>query len=145
MPKPISYKHLGFTGSKDRITDKQVSALTALLKTLRDKGFLWMHNGDCITSDATAGRVWQKLKGKLYLHPPIKGTYRAHLTAEITCEPRDYLTRDRHIAESSHTMIATPQTSYEETRSGTWTTVRYARKLRRRIYIIFPDGTIKKE
>jgi hypothetical protein len=145
--KPTSYRHLGFTGSKDRITPIQVDVLYDLMVKLRNKGFLWMHNGDCITSDQTAGLLWSshKIGGMLMLHPPSNPSLRANLVADIVCEPRDYIHRDRHIVLCSELIIATPQTSYEEIRSGTWTTVRYARKQRRKIFIIKPDGTVRKE
>ncbi len=138
---PISYKHLGFTGTKEEMTDAQHLLLLSRLSILRDDGFLWMHNGDCKGSDYKAGVIWQRLKGKLYLHPPLKKKYRAFMTsAHIICEPKAYLKRDEDIAESCHTLVATPLTEREELRSGTWSTIRYARKLRRRIYIIRPDG-----
>ena len=142
MNGPVNHKHLGFTGTKERVTEPQLKSLALVLAKLRDKGFLWMHNGDCVEADEKAAKIWRSLKGKIYLHPPIKPDFRAYVKADITCEPRDYLVRDRHIAESCHTLVATPLTATEQTRSGTWATVRYARKLRRRVWIIQPSGRI---
>jgi len=138
-------KHLGFTGTKKGIGSDQRKALQGALAIFREKGYLWMHNGDCIGADATAALLWRRVKGKIYLHPPIKTRFRANLVADISCEPLDYLARDRHIAESSEVLVATPSGFFEEVRSGTWTTVRYARKLRRHIFLVFPDGTVRKE
>lgn len=42
-------------------------------------------------------------------------------------------------------MIATPSSKEEELRSGTWSTVRYARKLRRPVTLIYPDGSVVEE
>jgi hypothetical protein len=57
-----------------------------------------------------------------------------HLTrAQIIAHPpktrtaADLLARDRAIAETVDYLIAAPRTDKEETRSGTWATVRYAR------------------
>jgi len=140
-----NYRHLAFTGSKDRITVPQKVRLQGELERLRDQGFLWMHNGDCVVSDATAAQLWRKLGRKIMLHPPLIEKYRAFEAADIICEPRDYLVRDRHMVECSEFLLATPQTFDEQRRSGTWTTIRYARKLRMQILIIQPDGTLNRE
>jgi predicted Rossmann fold nucleotide-binding protein DprA/Smf involved in DNA uptake len=39
-------------------------------------------------------------------------------------------------------MIATPHSYVEIGRSGTWATVRYARKAGKPIYLILPDGLL---
>jgi predicted Rossmann fold nucleotide-binding protein DprA/Smf involved in DNA uptake len=39
-------------------------------------------------------------------------------------------------------LIACPQTLKEEIRSGTWTTVRIARRLGRVIWLVYPNGAI---
>jgi hypothetical protein len=42
-------------------------------------------------------------------------------------------------------LIATPSTDDEQLRSGTWATVRYARKAKKRIKLIFPNEKIMEE
>lgn len=141
-----NYRHLAFTGSKDRITEAQKVRLLFELKAARKNGFLWMHNGDCVTSDAEAAGQWADLNRKIMLHPPHKDTYRAFIDyADVVCETRGYLERDQDMVECSELLIATPQTYNEQRRSGTWTTIRYARKLRMKIIIILPDGTVRIE
>jgi hypothetical protein len=138
-----SYRHLAFTGSKDTITPAQVKQLENELRNKRDRGYLWMHNGDCVVSDHAAAMLWKKLNGRVMLHPPIKNRYRADFhQADIICEPADYLTRDRHMVDCSELIIGTPQTYEEQTRSGTWATLRYAKALRLERIIIFPDGSV---
>jgi hypothetical protein len=60
---------------------------------------------------------------------------RAFCQGDVVLTPRPYLVRNRHIVDASSVLIATPKGD-EELRSGTWSTVRYARKIRR-------DFTIK--
>lgn len=144
--KRYNYRHLAFTGSKDRITVPQKQRLLCELKTARDQGFLWMHNGDCVEGDFIAATLWKSLKRKVMLHPPLRDKYRAFFNkADIVCEPRGYLERDSDMVECSERLYACPQTYDEQRRSGTWTTIRYARKLRLEIVIVFPDGTIRVE
>lgn len=136
-------KHLAFTGTKQGMSIRQHETACSLLKEYRDKGYLFMHNGDCVGADAQAAQIWNKLKGRVILHPPTKEDYRAYTPNYLSFEPRPYLHRDQHMVEMSKVLIATPLTRLEERRSGTWTTVRYARKLRRKIWIIEPDGTLR--
>lgn len=143
--KRYHFRHLAFTGSKDRVTQKQAARLRLELAAAVDEGFLWMHNGDCVEADFIAATLWKKLKRKVMLHPPLRDKYRAFFQADITCEPKEYLARDQDMVLCSERLYACPQTFDEQRRSGTWTTIRYARKLRMKIVIIFPDGTIRIE
>lgn len=146
MTKRYNFRHLAFTGSKDEVTQKQRVRLRRELEAARDEGFLWMHNGDCVEGDRIAAELWADLNRKIMLHPPIKDKYRAFIDyADVACEPRGYLERDQDMVECSERLYACPRTYDEQRRSGTWTTIRYARKLRMKIVIIFPDGTIRVE
>ncbi len=140
-PVTASHRHMGFTGTKTGVTRRQRAAMFIAFTDLREDGFLWMHNGDCVGADDTAADVWHDVGGKIYLHPPSNEKFRAFHKAEIICESKPYLRRDEDIAASAHTLVACPAGYEEETRSGTWTTVRRAAVLRRRIILIFPDGT----
>ena len=66
---------------------------------------------------------------------------------QVTIRPeKDYLLRDWDIAEACTELLAAPATFAEVSRgSGTWATVRYARKLHRPVTIVFPDGHSKRE
>ncbi len=62
-----------------------------------------------------------------------------------TRKPKPYLKRNHDIVDESDILIGFPSSEEERLRSGTWATVRYARKTGKRIYIIFPDGKVKQE
>src|SRR5690606_39175520 len=51
------------------------------------------------------------------------------------------LARNKHIGESSEVLVATPATKKEVMRSGTWSTIRYALKMERPVFVVYPDGT----
>src|SRR6185295_3683952 len=57
---------------------------------------------------------------------------------------RKPLDRNHDIVDETQMLIAAPK-GPEEQRSGTWATVRYARKLGRRIVIVWPDGEVSEE
>ncbi len=46
---------------------------------------------------------------------------------------------------TSSVLGACPRSAEEETRSGTWPTVRYARKQGKPVYLVLPDGEVRVE
>ena len=60
-------------------------------------------------------------------------------------ERKPHLRRNRDIVDAVIAMIAVPYSEEEQIRSGTWATIRYARKVGRKLYVIFPDGTVDVE
>lgn len=55
--------------------------------------------------------------------------------------PAPYLERNAAIVQSTLELIATPGETVEQVRSGTWATIRQARRRRRPTTIVWPDGT----
>lgn len=79
-------------------------------------------------------------------HPPSDSLRRAYCAYDEERTPLPFLVRNHAIVdEGVDGLIAAPSGWVEEQRSGTWATVRYARKLGRRIWIVLPDGRVKEE
>jgi hypothetical protein len=88
------------------------------------------HHGDCEGADAEAHDIVREFfpNVKIHIYPP-KSTYRqAHRCGDINYSPAPYLERDKDIVDSVEYMIGAPKQDNEIIRSGTWTTIRYARK-----------------
>lgn len=117
--------------------------LLMTLAQLRVRGARWMHNGDCVGADAIAGRMWRSLDGQLWIHPPTVETKRAFLTCDFASDRMPYLQRNHVIVNMCEALIATPTEMFEQQRSGTWATIRYAAKMRRPITIIWPNGSVE--
>jgi len=77
---------------------------------------------------------------KIIIHPPNNDFLRAFYKSEFIFEPKEYLKRNKDIVKSTDMLIAFPFTQFEVIRSGTWQTIRYARKLKKKILIIYPNG-----
>jgi hypothetical protein len=82
----------------------------------------------------------------------VDAKLRAWCGGDVVLEPLPYLTRNQHIVKAVETfpvrlLIAAPHQVEEVTRSGTWSTIRYARRSRVGIpiAIVQPDGTITEE
>lgn len=135
---------LGFTGSKRGPMAAQSSTVFKLFSSLP---LHILHHGDCVGSDAVAHEIAKRVDAFIVIHPPIDSSQRAWCKgADKLFSPEPYLIRNREIIKAGiDGLIATPIQYTEVLRSGTWATIRYARKLRRHIWIVLPDGTIKEE
>jgi hypothetical protein len=56
----------------------------------------------------------------------------------VILRPKAYLERDMDIVDGSSCLIATPKTVMEERRSGTWATIRYARRSGKPVTLLHP-------
>jgi hypothetical protein len=104
------------------------------------------HHGDCVGSDKEAHDLAAARKMRIHVHPPDNDKARAHCYgAHETSEPKPYIERNHDIVDACNPIVATPETHEEELRSGTWATVRYARKKGKTVITIWPDGMTRTE
>lgn len=134
---------IGFSGTSSGATQQQRQTLRYLFNELH---LTVLHHGDCIGADSQAHRIARQLFAMIVTHPPTNDSKQARLPADQTLPARPYLLRNRDIVDASHGVITCPVGTVEQFRgSGTWAVIRYARKLRKRLWIIWPDGTFKEE
>ena len=122
---------IGFTGTQslDSISMKRLYELETLLTKMFLPGN-YFHHGDCKGMDAYAHDLAVKIGYKIVLHPPSNNKARAYCKADISVQPKDYIKRNHDIVQSSSTLIAIPKNPLkEERRSGTWATIRYAKRV----------------
>ena len=131
---------VSFTGTKNGMTDYQHTRLLEVLSELcLEKGVEEFHHGVCVGADEEAHAVALCFKIPVILHPPIDQKSMAKcLMAKEVREPKPYLVRNRDIVDEGDLLIAAPATKWEVLRSGTWATVRYARKKNKVIIFIWP-------
>lgn len=134
---------VGFTGSRLGMTECQRLALTALFISLLRNVASEFHHGDCVGSDAEAHAIARTFKDlAIVVHPPTDSRLRANCQGDRVLAPLEYLARNRAIVNSVDAMIATPAEEHEIMRSGTWSTIRYARAKRVSCHVIKPDGRV---
>jgi len=121
------------------------SQLTSLRRILDDQD-VEFHHGCCEGADTEAHLLANALGLSIVCHPPLsqskQGVFPTPGDAFVWWEPKEYLVRNRDIVEATTLLIACPAKT-EVLRSGTWATVRYARKRRHRILIVHPDGVAR--
>ncbi|HKZ40932.1 MAG TPA: hypothetical protein VJ044_08205 [Candidatus Hodarchaeales archaeon] len=135
---PITNKKVGFTGTSKGMTDAQKFTVAWLLS----KSPKELHHGDCIGADKDAHELARTNLVRIVGHPPIKSSNRACCEFDEKREPKPYLDRNHDIVDETEVLIACTDSTVEAIRSGTWSTIRYARRLGRIILIVYPDGRI---
>lgn len=136
---------LGFTGTREKLADAQIIALRAWLEANRPTEF---HHGACLGADATAALQVKAIYGRsvrLIARPGNMPKYASQPALDVSDErhpPVYTLTRNKSIVENTDLLLACPS-GPEVLRSGTWSSIRWARKLGRRVIIVWPDGRVE--
>jgi hypothetical protein len=131
-------KRVWFTGTREGMTLRQMDTLQDLLARLRATHDVF-HHGDCIGADAQAHEIAKALGYRTEAHPSNIPGMRAFCNADVVHPEKAPLDRNRDMVDIGDTGVGAPH-GPEEQRSGTWSTVRYARKVGRPVVIVWPDG-----
>lgn len=110
---------VGFTGTRAGMSAAQRAQLVLVLDWLLDSHLCMgeFHHGDEPHADREAAAAARAVGvGRVVAHPPT------------TLTARDLLARNRELVAAVDLLIAAPRTDREVLRSGTWATVRYARR-----------------
>lgn len=117
------------------MTQRQKDALTGWLRTFPAARF---HHGDCVGADEQAHDIALEAGLLTVGHPPTVLRYRAFTDVQEIHTPRPYIERNHDIVDVASILFAAPVTAEERVRSGTWATVRYARKTNVQVIILAP-------
>lgn len=134
---------VGFTGTRQGMTHPQRVMVEALLTALACDEF---HHGDCDGADSEAHDIAAHgLLLAVVVHPPSDSRLRAHRappmgTGGRVCPPKPYHDRNRDIVDETEVLVAAPAEAIEQSKGGTWWTVRYALSVGRTVYIVAPSG-----
>lgn len=131
---------VGFTGTQAGMTEQQKARI---IEFLDDNPVDEVHHGDCIGSDSDFHVLVLESYRRIpiLIHPPSNPAKRAFCRGDREFVPLPYLVRNREIVSVTEVLLATPK-GPEELRSGTWSTIRYARKIGHPVHIFWPDGSV---
>ncbi len=130
----------GYTSTRLGLTQEQKDTL---LRVLHELGATEFHHGDCQGGDAEGHEIARSLGLRIVGHPPSGRGLRAFCECDEMRDPAPYLNRNHNIVLECAVLIACPDGT-EKVRSGTWATVRQARRLSRPHVVIMPDGTYER-
>jgi hypothetical protein len=118
---------IGFTGTREGMSSLQKEQFVMKLFELNPTEF---HHGDCRGADGEAHNIVREFfpNVKIIGHLPQSFAQRAFRVCDEYKDPLPYLVRDHKIVDISEFMFGAPLTDDEIVRSGTWATIRYARK-----------------
>lgn len=147
---------VGITGTRGPVPHAQRRTLGLTLTLLctatpaaGEREGLVMHHGCCTGTDEAAHMIGRTLPGVLIFgHPGAGVSGPSPLTMrsgefDLLCPPRPFRARNRDIVSESRLMVACPKHPERDPRalhSGTWQTVRLARRAALPIILVRPDG-----
>lgn len=121
------------------MTRRQKLGLIALMGVLEpSRG----HHGCCVGSDHQFHGLCKYLGLPIVGHPPISKTLISTCVEEFYGDDllpaKPYIERNHDIVDVCDVLIAAPQEEQEILRSGTWATIRYARKTGKECRVLAP-------
>jgi hypothetical protein len=135
---------VGFTGTRKGLTPAQRQSLEVVL--VGEIGLMTgeVHHGDCVGADEACHDIALEHGWRIVVHPPTVRTMRAFCQAYDEMLPaKGYIDRNRDIVDDTFVLVACPD-GPETRRSGTWSTIRWARKNGRPVVIVWPDGRVER-
>ena len=129
---------IGFTGTREGMTKRQKKELERLLVEFLRGGASEFHHGDCVGADEEAHTIASALGYKVVVHPPERAILRAFCAGDVILPKKGYLQRNKDIVDSTDVLIAAPKSGTEVLRSGTWSTIRYARRKGKQVIVLEP-------
>lgn len=137
---------VAFTGTRAGMAEPQIEVVLDLVHSY--KYVQQWHHGDCDGADGQFHDIVFSVYGnadRIHIQPSTIEKKRVHKHSPNIYPPKPPLIRNHNMVDVTRGLIATPRLDFEILRSGTWATVRYARKLHRPIFIVWPNGTMKVE
>lgn len=148
--------NIGFTGTRRGLSEAQWHWLKRIIRERIFRGSPCdshtFHHGCCVGADAQAHGIVRDITKDGFIriakigHPPLDTRHKSTIRDyEDLRPPAPYLDRNHDIVDECDLLIACPHGPEEMRGSGTWATVRYARKQLRPIVFIWPDGSVTEE
>lgn len=138
---------MGITGTRTMPTASQEHMLAKLIKDTR--GLTELHHGCCLGADAMSHHYALRYGVPVVIHPPTNARAMAVLRDERDrLVARTYKQRNQAIVDACDWLVALPKHPEWDERSsasGTWQTIRMARKQGRHITIIYGNGGYTEE
>lgn len=142
----MKFYDVGFTGTQDGMSTEQQIEIHMLLGDLQAyaRASTGLH-GMCVGADAQFHELAKALGYRIVGYPGLNRLGEVEKRATMVCDverrPQFFLDRNYDMTLESHVMLATPKQMQEVKRSGTWMTIRAAKRLDRPTVVVYPDGS----
>lgn len=141
MDRPFT---IGFTGARVGMSSECVRAVSRQLGLIANANVVGLH-GDCVGADSDFDCLCRLHSIETWMRPcTMDGNedhrFRAYTQAKPMGKATNPMKRNREIASQCHVLFGCPPTDHEVQRSGSWATIRYARKYGKPTFLFFPSG-----
>ena len=138
---------LGFTGTRNGMTDAQRAEVTRQLKRIQPDEVV---HGDCVGADDDFDWICEQLGipgDHRHIRPCTFENMRARCDerrgAKVVAEPKPPMQRNRDIVADADVILATPPNDVPIRRgSGTWATIKFGQRKGIEVVVVAPDGTV---
>lgn len=131
---------LGFTGTRNGMTERQRFAVSEFLDQLRPTE---THSDDCKGADSEFLDAALICNGnappRTHGHPCDIRRWRAFRNYDSLHPVKNALVRNQDIVDASDEMLAAPKSNKRS--GGTWDAIRKTLKAKKTVTVIWPDGT----
>ncbi len=148
LPECIS---IGITGTRNLPTDNQRHTLRLMVNSFARcvGGERQLHHGMCVGTDECAHYIAAQIpRMKIYGHPGPQSRYRmqaGHDLFTLIYDAKPFRARNSDIVQASGILLACPRYPEQDARSarsGTWQTIRFARRAHKPVILVIPSGAI---
>jgi predicted Rossmann fold nucleotide-binding protein DprA/Smf involved in DNA uptake len=131
---------IGFTGTRRGMNEIQTTNLDKLLHQHKFSS-RWFIHGGAVGADTQAHNIAKRFGYKIKIFPCHSTSL--SLFADEMAPVMPPLSRNRLLVLDCDLLVATPFEDEEVLRSGTWATIRFARRVKRKIILLFPSGMMQ--
>lgn len=137
---------IGFSGTRQGMTNDQVLHVHMLLGDLRYAGASQVTHGMCQGADQQFHDMAKALGYFTIGVPGVMDDGQPYMRAKVECDmvmpEKPFLIRNLQIVREADLMLVTPKEMGERFKgSGVWASIRYTRKAGKPLVILYPDGT----
>lgn len=133
--------HIGFSGTREGMNEAQRRKVTYLIDRAISTIAVHAHHGCCVGADEEFHVIAGERQLWIVGHPPIETKWRSRVKVDDRRDPKPYQDRNMDIARECHEMVAAPRSDRPDN-SGTWSTIRKARRLGKPVTVVGRDGRI---
>ena len=132
-------REVGFTSTRAGMTDYQKEELRQILKSLAPNGRGVFHHGDCVGGDEEGHMIAIECSYIVVVHPPKNPKLRAFKLGDEIRKAKSYMVRNQDIVDECNILVAAPKEMTQIDRSGTWSTVKKARRAKKEVIVLWPQ------
>lgn len=139
MAEPTATR-IGISGTQEGLTPEQREWAQAYIARCKPAE---LHHGDCVGADGQIHDITRAVSPGtcIVIHPPDYDGKRAQKSGDKFRAELPYLAMNKKIVGETDLLVGFSRLPHEIQRSGTWHTIRHARKAGKPVIVVWPNGS----